>query len=181
MMFLFFLGFLLIMIALCPFIFSEEFQKGSNYDYEDDPLKLDEFDMRLIDDNVFDNAKCKVLGEYKSYSLIYTNIDELYLVSKSENVLNKIEFDKVLDVKIEYDIKEKNTMKLVSIAPTFNKHTTLKKCTLKLILDDKTHEFLFIPNKPSDGGLKKRPVQQNINDVVDSMERMRLLIERKIK
>lgn len=153
-------------------------ENGEIINYEGE---LSEFDKKIIDNNISNNIKCKVLGNRFTYSLAYTNNDKLYLVSKSKNMLKELDFNDVLDVNVEYNIKEKNKMKLISIVPTFNKHTTLESCTLKLILDDGTHEFYYKPGIPSDGGLQQNCITQQRDDVIESMERMKLLIEREIK
>ena len=72
-------------------------------------------------------------------------------------------------------------MKLISILPTFNKHTTLEDCTLKLIMEDKTHEFYYKPGIPSDGCLQQNCITQQRDAVTESMERMKLLIEREME
>jgi len=82
---------------------------------------------------------------------------------------------------VEYNIKEKNKMKLISIVPTFNKHTKLEDCTLKLIMDNITHEFYYKPGIPSDGCIQQNCITQQISTVIESMERMKLLIEREMK
>lgn len=143
--------------------------------------KLDKFEEQLTENNIVNNIKCKVLGNRFTYGLVYTNNNELYLISKSQNVLERIDFNSVLDVKVEYNIKEKNKMKLISIVPTFNKHTKLKDCTLKLIMDNITHEFYYKPGIPSDGCIQQNCITQQISTVIESMERMKLLIEREMK
>lgn len=176
------------LILICGLIFiitlilnngkSKEDEEKINIEYDNN---VDEFDEKLVTNNISGNIKCKVLGNRFTYSLLYTNDNRLHLISKSKNMLEELDFNDVLDVNVEYNIKEKNRMKLISIVPTFNKDTKLESCTLKLILDDGTHEFYYKPGIPSDGGLQQNCITQQRDDVIESMERMKLLIEREIK
>lgn len=159
---------------------SKEFKENREAKYKAVEDERNIFDKILIENNILDNVKCKVLGNRFTYGLVYTNNDELYIISKSKCMLEKIDFEDILDIKIEYNIKEKNKMKLISVVPTFDRHTRLQKCVLKLMLDNKTHEFQFKPGVPSDGCITHEPINQRSSDVVDSMERMKLLIKRKL-
>ena len=143
--------------------------------------KIKEFEDKTVEYNIVNNIKCRVSGTNLGSSLVLTNDNKLYLVSRADFILKPIDIEKVLDVKVEYNISEKNKMKLISIRPTFNKHTKFESCTLKLMLEDRTINIYYFPNCPSDGCLELDAFDQNKYQAMDSMERMKLLIERELK
>lgn len=82
-----------------------------------------------------DNIKSYVSFSNNDGCLIYTKKDKLFLIKDGKENYNNIDIkeislDDVLEIKVDVQIKERSKMKIVSIVPTFDKHTTILKANM---------------------------------------------------
>lgn len=118
-----------------------------------------------------DLSKCILEGNSWSRDVILTSDNKLVFMTRGSNDVFVKKLDDLLQVKFDMQIREKNIMKIISIVPTYDKHTIVEKMSLKFIFMNSTEEIFIIPE---DKNITNPLVQYKI----DEMERFKLATEK---
>ncbi|MCC0726388.1 hypothetical protein KGF51_08185 [Clostridioides sp. ZZV14-6045] len=118
-----------------------------------------------------DLSKCILEGNSWSRDVILTSDNKLVFMTRGSNGVFVKKLDDLLQVKFDMQIREKNIMKIISIVPTYDKHTIVEKMSLKFIFMNSTEEIFIIPE---DKNITNPLVQYKI----DEMERFKLATEK---
>lgn len=149
---------------------------------EDISIKLSEVGI------VNDNIKSYVSFSNNDGCLIYTKKDKLFLIRDGKEDYNNIDIkeinlDDILEVKVDVQIKERSKMKIVSVVPTFDKHTTILKANMIITTLDEVinlmvdNSILFEMRKIF---IRDQRYGFDWESKINELNRLKLLINRKI-
>ncbi|GAA0701267.1 hypothetical protein GCM10008904_07250 [Paraclostridium ghonii] len=144
--------------------------------------KLEELEI------VKENIKSYVSFLDQDGCLIYTKKDKLFLIKNKvgdyKNIhIQEICLDDILEVKVDVHIKERNSMKIISIVPTFDKHTIVLKANMIITTLDEVINLTI--SKSSLFDIEKILIKDdrydfNWENKLNELNRLKLLINRKI-
>lgn len=133
---------------------------------KDAPLTNSQIRFKAID-----LSKCTLEGNRGSRDVILTSDNRLVFMTRGSNDVLVKKLDDLLQVKFDMQIREKNIMKIISIVPTYDKHTIVEKMSLKFIFMNSTEEIFIIPEN-------KNITNPIIQYDIDEMERFKLATEK---
>lgn len=126
---------------------------------------------RQIISKAVDLSKEFFEGNRGSRDVILTSDNRLVFKARDRSSVLIKQLDDLLQVKFDMQIREKNIMKIISIVPTYDKHTIVEKMSLKFIFMNSTEEIFIIPE---DKNITNPIIQYDI----DEMERFKLVVEK---
>lgn len=97
--------------------------------------------MQKINKN-YENRKFLLINSCGGEYLLITENDTI--VYGGYGIMKEIQIDDVMKIDIEYDIREKNTKRILTVVPTFEKTTSLTGVILNILTfsnDDFSNEF----------------------------------------
>lgn len=120
--------------------------------------------------------------------LIYTNEDRLFLIRNEigdfRNIdVKEINLDDILEIKVDVQIKERSKMKIVSVVPTFDRHTTILKANMIITTLDEVINLTVNKSvlfKMSKIFIKEDRCEFNWESKINELNRLKLLINREI-
>lgn len=148
----------------------------------------EDISIKLRGARIGNNIKSYVSFVNNDGCLIYTSEDKLFLITDSKEDYHNIDIkeiclDDILEIKVDVQIKERSKMKIVSVVPTFDKHTTIMKANMVIttldevinLMVDNTILFdmrkIFILDKRSGFDWESK---------INELNRLKLLINREI-
>ncbi|MCW0695404.1 SHOCT domain-containing protein [Clostridioides difficile] len=113
-------------------------------------------------------------GNEGSRDIILTSDNRLVFKARNRSSVLIKKLDDLLQIKLDIQIREKNVMKVISILPTYDKHTMVEKISLKFIFANSTEEIFIIPEY-------KNITNPIIQYDIDEMERFKLVVENEVE
>ncbi|MER0285387.1 SHOCT domain-containing protein [Clostridioides difficile] len=129
---------------------------------------------RQIISKAVDLSKDAFEGNEGSRDIILTSDNRLVFKARNRSSVLIKKLDDLLQIKLDIQIREKNVMKVISILPTYDKHTMVEKISLKFIFANSTEEIFIIPEY-------KNITNPIIQYDIDEMERFKLVVENEVE
>ena len=134
-----------------------------------------------------DNLKSYMTFNEYDGCLLLNKDNKLFNVRPSNNnmIITEIKFEDILDVKVDIHTKERNSMKVMSIVPTFDKCELIQKINMTITTEDEIYD-LNITKDAKQYQMHRMYANNEIhksswNKKINELNRLKLLIEKNMK